>query len=171
MRRGLRDAAVLQLICEVPLISWQLCSLRVEDVLMKAGQVRIPLVNHAAYQRDGDDNRHESTFIPVKVSPDTLRKICEYLSQNGLEDKMDSPLFINFDRCPSHTRRNLVPKSILHLVKEYGKTIGIQQLNPRTIRVSAVIRTLEEANGKASIAHWRFPHVGLHTWFHYARNH
>jgi site-specific recombinase XerD len=174
-QRGLRDIAILQLICEVPLLSWQICSLRVEDVSPSSGQLRIPIVNIDAslneHKKTSEKIRDESTFVPVNVSPETLQRIREYLSQNQLQDRKDSPLFINFDRCPSHTGKNLVPKSILYLVKEYGNEIGVQHLNPRTIRVSAVIRTLEEANWKTSIAHRRFPHVGLHTWFRYARDH
>jgi integrase/recombinase XerC len=174
MIRGLRDAALLHLICEVPLVGWQLCSLRVRDVRGGSGQLQIPIVNTKSnLGEDGnvrDKSLSERRVVPVKVSPETLERIHAYLSQNQLQHKAESPLFINFDRRPNYAGMELVPKSILHLVKEYGNQADIPNLNPRSVRISAIINTLEIANWKATIAHRRFPHVGLHTWFHYARD-
>lgn len=171
--RGLRDAAMLQLLCEVPLLSWQLCSLRTSDVLEESRELRIPVVNCDAYadedKKPNAKTAQEPQYATVGLSHETLGRVREYLSQNQLQGRKEAPLFINFDRRPGYKGRELVPKSVLHLVKEYGKQAGIFNLNPRSIRICAINLALEKANGKASAAFQRFPHVGLHTWFHYGR--
>lgn len=168
---GKRDAAMLHLLCEVPLLGWQICAIRVNDFNYTRNKLRIPVNNVSEYAKDSKNRNPEAerkqSALLIKLSAQTSEKIQTYLSQNNLPRDKESSLFGNFDRRPQYQGIALVPKSILHLVKGYGKKAKIENLNVRTLRTSAIIKTLEEAEWKISAAFQRFPHVGFHTWVRY----
>lgn len=166
---GIRDQALLRLLCEVPLLGWQIHMLRIASFQEESGLLQVPLQNEAAL----DDVREEkcltdtapSQFIvPVKLSKETSESIQEYLLQSARAAAMDTALFRNIDRRPYNTGLPLVPGSVLHLVKTYGNSIGFPALNTRTLRISAIMNALIEADWNPSDARQRFPHVNYWTW-------
>jgi integrase len=173
---GVRERALLSLLCEVPLLSWQIHLLCIASFQPESRLLEVPLLNEVALEEGTDGTAkkkrlHETEpqrFItPVELSAETAESIEQYLCQSPHGKDGQAALFCNVDHRPHKTGSALVPDSILHLVKEYGKRIGFPALNPRTLRVSAIMNALAEADWNPSNARQRFPHVHYWTWERY----
>ncbi len=177
---GVRDQALLRLLCEVPLLGWQIHMLRIASFQEEPGLLQVPLQNEAALEEGTGDEREKkrltdtatSQFIAsVKLSRETTESLQKYLLQSAHDAAKDTALFRNIDRRPYNTGAPLVPGSVLHLVKTYGNSIGFPALNTRTLRVSAIMNALIKADWKPSDARQRFPHVNYWTWERYCARH
>lgn len=129
--RGLRDAAMLRLLCENALRRAELCALDVADFDVEAETLAV-LGKGAGSQR-----------VKVTLSPAMTAAIAAYLGAAG---HSEGALFRNFDRNPAKSGGRLTAQALYSLVSEYGARIGVKDLRPHKLRHSAITALLD-ANG------------------------
>jgi integrase/recombinase XerC len=170
---GARDHALLRLLCEVPLLGWQIHLLRIASFEADSGRLQVPLMNEAAVDESSarEDVAQLQTMEWVELSTETAEGIQNYLQQSAQDADKEKALFRSIDRRPYNTDSPLAPGSILRLVKSYGQQIGISVLNTRILHNSAIMNALIENNGDIKRVGQRFPHINLWTWErHYNQN-
>jgi integrase/recombinase XerC len=168
--KGRRDRAILHLLCEVPLFGWQMGALQAADFDAQQQHLMVPVINSVAYENEPEDFARETkpaAKYPAQLSDATAQAINCYLSQCAAVPAPEAPLFCNFDRRPQNQGKGIVPKSVLHIVKQYGAQIGLPTLNARTLRLTAIVNALKDANGSSAVAAERFRHVDYGTWEYY----
>jgi len=129
--RGRRDTAILHLMGENALRRAELCGLDVAD--FSAEERRIMLL----------DRGRDVPKQPVPLSRKAADAIAGYLSMAGHAQEEASPLFRNLDHRPSVRGGRLTPDGVYLVVREYGRTVGLEQLTPQQLRRSAILAALE----------------------------
>jgi integrase/recombinase XerC len=128
--RGLRDMAILRLLCENGLRRSELCALDVADFSPAQRTLRVSAGMDAV----------ESKAVPLSRA--TTTALCAYLETAGHHGEPDAPLFRNLDHRPDVAGERLTPDGLHFLVRQYGEAIGQEQLTPRQLRESAVAAAL-----------------------------
>ncbi len=119
--RGLRDTALLRLLCENGLSRVELCALNVAN--FSADDRRLTVAGLAHPRR---------AFAPL--SRPAIDAIDAYLTAAGHRREPEAPLFRNLDHRPDVAGARLTPDGLSFLVREYGRGIGLQCLTPRQLR-------------------------------------
>jgi integrase/recombinase XerC len=129
--RGLRDVALLRLLCENALRRAEVCALTVADFEPEGRRLFI-LGKGKGTQR-----------APVTLSGATVGAIEGYLLAAQQGDKATGgPLFWNLTR--DHARRaGLTPDGLHHLIGEYGTALGLKRLTPHQLRHSSITAALD----------------------------
>jgi integrase/recombinase XerC len=128
--RGLRDSAILRLLCENALRRSELCALNVADFSPDDRSLRLP-VGAAAAETD-----------EVPLSRSTVGALTAYVAAAGHAATPAAPLFRNLDHRPEVSGERLTPDGLHFLVRRYGQAVGLDSLTPRQLRESAVAAAL-----------------------------
>ena len=129
--RGLRDTAILRLLCGSALRPSELVALNVADFEERCARIRVS-------GRSGDQ------VLPLNVV--SARLIGEYLRASGHAQRPDAPLFCNLDHRPEHRGARITVKGIQHLVSGYGRQIGVP-ITASMLRYTAVKTALAVTGG------------------------
>jgi integrase/recombinase XerC len=132
--RGLRDTAILRLLCENALRRAELCALDVADFSLGERCMMLP-----------GKGRHARERVPL--SRQTAEVIAAYLTAAGSEDEPAAPLFRNFDHRPEISGGRLTPDGLYFLVREYGREVGVEGLTPQQLRRSAITAVIDAPGG------------------------
>lgn len=127
---GLRDTAILRLLCENALRRAELCSLDVADFSLPERRCLI--------RGKGRGTQKE----PVTLAAGTAQAVAAYLIASR---HTDGALFRNLDRRTKGGR--LTPKAVWDLVRAYGARIGEAGLAPHKLRHSAITAALDATGG------------------------
>jgi integrase/recombinase XerC len=130
--RGLRDTAILRLLCEWALRRAEVCKLDVGD--LDERQRRIAIL--------GKGRGSQKEWITI--SRDMVRDLEHYLDVAGHED---GALFRNLDHRPSVAGTRLTHDGLYWLIKQYGAELDIPNLTPHKLRHSAITAALDATNG------------------------
>ncbi len=139
--RGLRDTAILLLLCENALRRAEVCRIDEDDIDYQEKTVRI----------FGKGKGTQS--LKVSVSATFLVVVQRYLetkqstSKLGCESTFEKPLFLNFSRNSSCAGNRLTVDGLYKLIGEYGELIGVEHLTPHKLRHSAITAALEATGG------------------------
>jgi integrase/recombinase XerC len=152
--RGLRDVALLRLLCENALRRAEVCALTVGDFEPAARRIFI-LGKGKGTQR-----------APVTLSGATVEAIEAYLSATGRGDGNAAdeagPLFLNLTH--DATRRGaLMPDGLHHLIGEYGRALGLKRLSPHQLRHSSITAALDATGGDVRSVQRLSRHAQLQT--------
>lgn len=120
--RGLRDAALLRLLCENALRPQDICEAKVSDFSRSKRQLTVP---------------HGSSPRTVQVSDRCAAVLDDYLRAAGHADCPDAPLLRNLDHRSQSQLAGLTTKGVRHILAGYGREVGID-VTPRLLRRSAV---------------------------------
>lgn len=129
--RGRRDTAILHLMGENALRRAELCALDVGDFSAEERQVMLL------------DRGREVPKQPVPLSRKAADAITGYLSMAGHGAEPESPLFRNLDHRPGVRGGRLTPDGVYLVVREYGRTVGMDRLTTQQLRRSAITAALE----------------------------
>jgi len=129
--RGLRDTAILLLLCENALRRSELCALNVSDFSMADRSLQI--------LDKGQGSRKET----VPLSRKTAEAVATYVGSAGHAALSGTPLFRNLDHRPGVAGGRLTADGVYFLVREYGHEIGDESLTPHQLRRSAIAAALE----------------------------
>jgi integrase/recombinase XerC len=122
--RGMRDTAILHLLCQNAVTRTELCALEVAD--FSPDQRRLTI-------RSGRAGKPE----PLPLSRPTCRALSAYLAAAGHADVPAAPLFRNLDHRPGIAGERLTVDGLSFLVRKYGHALGIEGLTPRELGRSA----------------------------------
>lgn len=120
--RGLRDAALLRLLCENALRPQDICEAKVSDFSRSKRQLSVP---------------HGSGYRTVQVSDRCASVLGDYLQAAGHADCQDAPLLRNLDHRSQSQMAGLTTKGVRHILSGYGREVGID-VTPRLLRRTAV---------------------------------
>lgn len=149
--QGLRDAAILRLLCENALRRAEVCGLDVGDfspshhTLMLAGKGR------------GTQKQ------PITLSERCSTALVTYLLRSGHMTDYGGALFRNLDRRPRHHHQRLSSDGLYYLVQHYGEAIGVQNLTPHKLRHSAITAALDATGGDVRKVQRLSRHADLRT--------
>lgn len=129
---GLRDTALLRLLCENALRRAEVCALDVAD--WREGERRLMVLGKGKGTQKA----------PITASRPLAGALSAYLSKAG---HRDGALFRNLDHRPEHHAGRLTPNGLYELVQGYGKQLGVPQLSPHRLRHSAITAALDATNG------------------------
>jgi integrase/recombinase XerC len=156
--RGLRDVALLRLLCENALRRAEVCALTFGD-----------------FDRDGRRLWILGKGKGTQRAPVTLSGAIEcYLLAAGRDDvtaEASGPLFLNF--CHDASKRGgLTPGGLYHLIGEYGAALGLPRLTPHQLRHSAITAALDATGGDVRSVQRLSRHARIETLMIYddARN-
>jgi integrase/recombinase XerC len=128
--RGLRDQAILRLLCENALRRSELCALNVHCFHPGPRLLRVP----AGAGGVGSEE--------VPLSRSAVAALGAYLEAAGHAGSPSSPLFRNADHRPDVAGERLTADGLHFLVRRYGEAIGQENLTPRQVRESAIAAAL-----------------------------
>ena len=130
--RGLRDTALLRLMCENALRRAEVCHLDVKD--FEREERRLTILGK------GRGTQQEA----ITLSEATARAISAYLEAAG---HGEGALFRSLHRVPRWSGERLTPDGLHFLVGSYGRSIGVEELTPHKIRHSSITAALDATNG------------------------
>jgi len=140
--RGLRDTAILLLLCENALRRAEVCKLNESDVDEKESTLRV----------FGKGKGTQS--CKVTVSATFLKSLSMYIhtykknnNSIGTGDISDSPLFCNLSRNTHHAGKRLTADGLYKIIGEYGRLIDVDNLTPHKLRHSAITAALDATGG------------------------
>lgn len=128
--RGMRDYAILRLLCDNGLRRAEVTSLAVADFLPGQGQLLVMGKGHSDKE-------------PIDLAPRTVRAVAAYLSAAS---HRDGALFRNLDHRPGYAGAGLTPDGLHDMIGTYGKKLGMT-LTPHKFRHYAISWLAEETNG------------------------
>jgi integrase/recombinase XerC len=132
--RGLRDTAILRLLCENALRRAEACSLSVGDFEYTDRRLRITGKGKGTQR------------IPITLSVKCADAIAAYLVAAGHAADAKAPLFQNADHRPGHAGGALTSDGLYYLVDHYGSRAGLK-LTPHKLRHSSITAALDATNG------------------------
>lgn len=156
--RGLRDTALLRLLCENALRRAEVCGANVGDFSLTDRRLFI--------RGKGRGTQKE----PVTLSQATADAIAAYLVEAGHAQDAVSPLFLNLHRNPKVNGKRLTPDGLLWLVGHYGTRIGVEGLRPHKLRHSAITAALDATGGDVRKVQKLSRHADLRTLQRYDDN-
>lgn len=154
---GLRDSAILRLLCENVLRRGEVQKLNTGDFLFESCELWI--IGKGA---NGQKAR-------VTLTTTTAQAIQAWLLATG-GDGDKGPLFTSFDRNPEFRGARLTDKSIYNLVKFYGEMIGVKGLRPHKLRHSGITAALDATGGNVREVQRLSRHKKLDTLMIYDDN-
>jgi integrase/recombinase XerC len=133
--RGLRDTAILALLCQNALRRAEVCALTVGDFSLPEKRLYI-LGKGRGSQKE-----------PVTLSQGTADAIAAYLLAAGHSGETTGPLFRNVHRNPAVQGGGLTADGLYYLVGFYGARLGLNGLTPHKLRHSAITAALDATSG------------------------
>jgi integrase/recombinase XerC len=157
--RGLRDVALLRLLCENALRRAEVCKLTVADFEPRERRLWI-IGKGKGTQR-----------APVTLSGATAGAIGCYLLAAGHGDDKAGALFRNLHH-DAQRRASLTPDGLYHLIGEYGAALGLPELTPHKLRHSSITAALDATGGDVRSVQRLSRHARIETLMIYddARN-
>jgi integrase/recombinase XerC len=128
--RGLRDTAIMRLLCENALSRSDLHALNVSDFSWE---------DLCLLLQDRRANSRES----VPLSRRTADAIAAYLKGAGHGEEARAPLFRSLDHRPGVGGERLSADGLYFLVRQYGAAVGVEDLTPHRLRKSAIDAALQ----------------------------
>jgi integrase/recombinase XerC len=154
--RGLRDRALLMLLCENALRRGEIHKCDVGD--FRPAESRLLILGK------GRGSQKE----PVTLSPATVAAISVYLAARH-SPSADAPLFCNLARFSDGGAR-LTGRGLLHVVNEYGRRVLGKDLHPHALRHMAITACLDATGGDVRTAQRLSRHADVRTLQRYDDN-
>jgi integrase/recombinase XerC len=132
--RGRRDTAILSLLCENALARAELRALNVGDFSLNDRCLVLRQQAGAAPMES------------VPLSRRTAEAIAAYLESGGHAAAPAAPLFRSLDHRPAVRGERLTPDGLYFLVRQYGRSISVEDLTPHRLRKSAIAAALDSSN-------------------------
>ena len=149
--RGLRDTALLRLLCENALRRAEVCSLDVSDFEARSSTLYIVGKGRGTQK------------APVTLSGKCIGAIEAYLQASGHED---GPLFRTLDHrlknCQENDAVRLAANGLYKVIRGYGKQLGLS-LAPHKLRHSAITAALDATGGDLRRVQKLSRHADLRT--------
>lgn len=155
---GLRDLALLRLLCENALRRAEVCSLNVED--FRAEQKLIYVLGK------GKGTQKE----PETLSDRAIEAIQRYLTAAGHGSVPDAPLLRNVEPRPEYHGQRLTGDGIYHIVQYLGARAGVPNLTPHKLRHTAITIALDLTDGNVRAVRDLSRHARLETLQRYDDN-
>ena len=168
-RGGMRDRALLSLLCEVPLHGDQVALLNQADFQGDYHTLRIPRLAAAIPKEiaSAQDTSSSDSFHEIRLEFETFEAIAHFLWNERHTASPDTPMFPSLDGRHAYSGSKLTTRGIHKIVKSYGTQINVPDLNVRTLRRTAIVRALEREGGNIAKAIERYPHISRGTWEYY----
>jgi integrase/recombinase XerC len=128
--RGLRDTAIMRLLCENALSRSELHALNVDDFSWEDRSLWLGV-------------RRANLREAVPLSRRTADAIAAYLKSAGHAREPHAPLFRSLDHRPGVGGERLSADGLYFLVRQYGAAVGIEDLTPHRLRKSAIDAALQ----------------------------
>lgn len=155
---GLRDVALLRLLCENALRRAEVCALNVED--FRAPERRLYILGK------GKGTQKE----PETVSDRTVEALNRYLVAAGHAGRPEAPLLRNVDPRPEYNGQRLTGDGIYHIIRDLGAKVGVPSLTPHKLRHTAITIALDLTNGNVRAVRDLSRHARLETLQRYDDN-
>lgn len=153
--RGLRDTALLRILCENALRRAEVCSLDVADFDFPAKRLQV--------RGKGKGTQK----VPVTLSAKAAGALRAYLLTAG---HTEGALFRNQHRDPASAGRRLTVDGLYHLIGAYGAAMGLQRLTPHGLRHSSITAALDATGGDVRRVQKLSRHARLETLQRYDDN-
>ena len=154
--RGLRDRALLMLLCENALRRGEIHKCDVGD--FRPAECRLLILGK------GRGSQKE----PVTLSAATVAAISVYLAARERPGPA-APLFCNLARFSDGSAR-LTGRGLLHVVNEYGRQVLGKDLHPHALRHMAITACLDATGGDVRTAQRLSRHADVRTLQRYDDN-
>lgn len=155
---GLRDLALLRLLCENALRRAEVCSLSVED--FRPQEKRLYILGK------GKGTQKE----PETLSDRAVEALTRYLAAAGHGSDPHAPLLRNVDPRPEYNGLRLTGDGIYHIVQDLGARVGVPSLTPHKLRHTAITIALDLTDGNVRAVRDLSRHARLETLQRYDDN-
>lgn len=155
---GLRDVALLRLLCENALRRAEVCALNVED--FRPEERRLFILGK------GKGTQKE----PETLSERAIEALNRYLVAAGHAGIPDAPLLRNVDPRPEYNGLRLTGDGIYHIVRDLGARVGVPTLTPHKLRHTAITIALDLTDGNVRAVRDLSRHARLETLQRYDDN-
>jgi integrase/recombinase XerC len=155
---GLRDVALLRLLCENALRRAEVCTLNVED--FRAEEKRLYILGK------GKGTQKE----PETLSERAMEALARYLGAAGHARTPQAPLLRNVDPRPEYNGQRLTGDGIYHIIQDLGAKVGVPNLTPHKLRHTAITIALDLTNGNVRAVRDLSRHARLETLQRYDDN-
>jgi integrase/recombinase XerC len=155
---GLRDVALLRLLCENALRRAEVCSLNVEDF--------VPSDRRLYILGKGKGTQKE----PETLSERAVEALNRYLAAAGHACDPRAPLLRNVDPRPEYNGQRLTGDGIYHIVRDLGARVGVPNLTPHKLRHTAITVALDLTGGNVRAVRDLSRHARLETLQRYDDN-
>ncbi|MCC2671269.1 MAG: Site-specific recombinase XerD [Armatimonadetes bacterium] len=155
---GLRDLALLRLLCENALRRAEVCSLDVADFQ--------PLEKRLYILGKGKGTQKE----PETLSDRAVEALQRYLNAAGHGADPKAPLLRNVDPRPEYNGLRLTGDGIYHIVRDLGARVGVPTLTPHKLRHTAITIALDLTDGNVRAVRDLSRHARLETLQRYDDN-
>lgn len=155
---GLRDLALLRLLCENALRRAEVCSLNVEDFRPSERLIYI-LGKGKGTQKE-----------PETLSERAVEALNRYLTAAGHAHDPHAPLLRNVDPRPEYNGLRLTGDGIYHIVRDLGARVGLANLTPHKLRHTAITIALDVTDGNVRAVRDLSRHARIETLQRYDDN-
>lgn len=155
---GLRDLALLRLLCENALRRAEVCALSVGDFRPEQRLIYI-LGKGKGTQKE-----------PETLSARAVEALETYLRAAGHASDPEAPLLRNVDPRPEYNGQRLTGDGIYHIVRDLGARAGVPNLTPHKLRHTAITIALDLTDGNVRAVRDLSRHARLETLQRYDDN-
>jgi integrase/recombinase XerC len=155
---GLRDVALLRLLCENALRRAEVCALNVED--FRPEERRLYILGK------GKGTQKE----PETLSDRAVEALTRYLQAAGHGSDPQAPLLRNVDPRPEYNGQRLTGDGIYHIVRDLGARAGVSNLTPHKLRHTAITIALDLTDGNVRAVRDLSRHARMETLQRYDDN-
>jgi integrase/recombinase XerC len=155
---GLRDVALLRLLCENALRRAEVCSLSVAD--FRPEEKRLFVLGK------GKGTQKE----PETLSDRAVEALNRYVAAAGHGSDPEAPLLRNVDPRPEYNGLRLTGDGIYHIVRDLGARVGVPTLTPHKLRHTAITIALDLTDGNVRAVRDLSRHARLETLQRYDDN-
>jgi integrase/recombinase XerC len=152
---GLRDTALLRLLCENALRRGEVAALDVED--FEPGERRARVLGKGKGTQK----------VPISLSATCCAAIAAYLDAAGHQT---GALFRNLDHRPGAQGGRLTGAGLYHIIQQHGRALGLPRLTPHQLRHSAITAALDATGGDVRRVQRLSRHARLETLQRYDDN-
>jgi integrase/recombinase XerC len=155
---GLRDVALLRLLCENALRRAEVCALSVADFRPQERRLYV-LGKGRGTQKE-----------PETLSDRAIEALTRYLNAAGHASDAAAPLLRNVDPRPDYNGQRLTGDGIYHIVQDLGARVGVPNLTPHKLRHTAITIALDLTGGNVRAVRDLSRHARLETLQRYDDN-
>jgi integrase/recombinase XerC len=155
---GLRDVALLRLLCENALRRAEVCALSVVD--FRPGERVLYVLGKGKGTQKEPETLSERAVISVN----------RYLAAAGHGQMPDAPLLRNVDPRPEYNGQRLTGDGLYHIIGDLGRRAGIANLTPHKLRHTAITLALDLTDGNVRAVRDLSRHARLETLQRYDDN-